>query len=74
MKYFQSDKGDSITIYVPGDSIPPGNPSLAGKKELKFMLTVKDIMDSNGFMQLLHQRRDPKWKLRWQKVRKDHQV
>lgn len=42
-------KGDSITIYVPGDSIPPGNPSLAGKKELRFMLTVKEIMDSTAY-------------------------
>ncbi|MBK8110343.1 MAG: FKBP-type peptidyl-prolyl cis-trans isomerase [Saprospiraceae bacterium] len=41
--------GDSITIYVPGDSIPPGNPSLVGKKELRFVLSIKDIMDSTAY-------------------------
>ncbi|MBK8700146.1 MAG: FKBP-type peptidyl-prolyl cis-trans isomerase [Saprospiraceae bacterium] len=47
--FSKASVGDSITIFVPGDSIPQGNPSLAGKKELTFTLTIHDIKDSTAF-------------------------
>jgi FKBP-type peptidyl-prolyl cis-trans isomerase len=40
--------GDSITLKVPVDSLPP-NPQLMGKKFLNYKISIKDIKDSIAF-------------------------
>lgn len=41
--------GDSLTIFIPVDSLKMANPQLEGKKELKITMSIKDIMDSTAF-------------------------
>lgn len=38
--------GDSVSIYIPVDSLPKGNPMLEGKKNLIYTFAFKNIMDS----------------------------
>jgi FKBP-type peptidyl-prolyl cis-trans isomerase FkpA len=39
-------KGDSLTMYIPVDSLPKGNPMMDGKKMITYAITIKDVLDS----------------------------
>ncbi|MFM2394231.1 MAG: hypothetical protein RLZZ546_2213 [Bacteroidota bacterium] len=45
--------GDSISLYIPVDSLPKGNPMLEGKKRLIYTFAFKNIMDSVKYNQFI---------------------
>jgi FKBP-type peptidyl-prolyl cis-trans isomerase FkpA len=51
--FAQANVGDSLTLRIPVDSIPKGNPDLIGKKMINYEITVKDIKDSLSFVKYL---------------------
>jgi FKBP-type peptidyl-prolyl cis-trans isomerase FkpA len=42
-------KGDSISVIVPIDSLPKGDPKLVGKKALTFNFKITNVMDSTAY-------------------------
>jgi FKBP-type peptidyl-prolyl cis-trans isomerase FkpA len=48
-----ANKGDKVTLKIPTDSIPPGNPMFQGKKFLVYKLTIKDVLDSVNYMKYM---------------------
>jgi FKBP-type peptidyl-prolyl cis-trans isomerase FkpA len=47
--FAKANVGDSLTLHIPVDSLPKGNPDLMGKKMINYIITVKDIKDSVAF-------------------------
>ncbi len=51
--FAQANVGDSITLSIPVDSLPKGNPDLMGKKMINYVLSIKDIKDSLAFVKFM---------------------
>jgi FKBP-type peptidyl-prolyl cis-trans isomerase FkpA len=47
--FAKGNVGDSLTLHIPVDSLPKGNPDLMGKKMINYIITIKDIKDSVAF-------------------------
>ncbi len=55
--FAQANVGDSLTLHIPVDSIPKGNPDLVGKKMINYVITVKDIKDSISFVKFMDEKK-----------------
>jgi FKBP-type peptidyl-prolyl cis-trans isomerase len=49
----KANKGDKITLKIPTDSIPQGNPMFQGKKFLVYKLKIKEVLDSIGYVKYM---------------------